>query len=152
MDPVFSFLLWTKCEARGPWKQGRKKQGSITCCTDRANKANKMFIIWLFWLFQFWKDDWELELRTATYRPGIDQSQLAKSVSHIIKNIKTRKEVMEERMTGNSKRQGESIDFPVNFVQCAVIWKHLVFLWQFVWVWYESRLILGQFSPFKSVT
>ena len=31
-----------------PWKQGRKKRGSITCRTDRANEANKMFIIWLW--------------------------------------------------------------------------------------------------------
>ena len=55
MDRVFSFLLWPKREARGPWKQGRKKRGSITCCTDRANEANKMFIIWLCRLFRFWK-------------------------------------------------------------------------------------------------
>ena len=87
MDRVFSFLLWPKREARGPWKQGRKKRGSITCCTDRANEANKMFIIWLCWLFRFWKGDWELAVRTATYGPGIDQSQHAKSVSHIIKVI-----------------------------------------------------------------
>ena len=85
MDWVFCFLLWPKREARGPWKQGRKKRGSITCFTDRANEANKMFIIWLCWLFRFWKDDRELEVRTATYGPGIDQSQHAKSVSHIIK-------------------------------------------------------------------
>ena len=50
-------------------KEG-KKRGSITCRTDRANEANKMFIIWLCWLFQ-------LEVRTATYGPGIDQSQHA---------------------------------------------------------------------------
>ena len=84
MDQVFSFLLWPKREAHGPWKQGRKKRGSITCCTDRANEANKMFIIWLCWSFRFWKGDRELEVRTATYGPGIDQSQHAKSVSHII--------------------------------------------------------------------
>ena len=84
MDRVFSFLLWPKREARGPWKQGRKKRGSITCHTDRANEANKMFIIWLCWLFRFWKGDREPEVRTATYGPGIDQSQHAKSVSHII--------------------------------------------------------------------
>ena len=89
MDRVFSFLLWPKREARGPWKQGRKKRGSITCRTDRANKANKMFIIWLCRLFRFWKGDRELEVRTATYRPGIDQSQHAKSVSHIIRGINT---------------------------------------------------------------
>ena len=85
MDRVFSFLLWPKREARGPWKQGRKKRGSITCPTDWANEANKMFIIWLCWLFRFWKGDGELEVRTATYGPGIDQSQHAKSVSHIIR-------------------------------------------------------------------
>ena len=84
MDRVFSFLLWPKRGARGPWKQGRKKQGSITCCTDRANEANKMFIIWLCWLFRFCKGDRELEVRTATYGPATDQSQHAKSVSHII--------------------------------------------------------------------
>ena len=85
MDRVFSFLLWPKREARGPWKQGRKKRGSITCLTDRANEANKMFIIWLCRLFRFWKGDRELAVRTATYGPGIDQSQHAKSVSHIIR-------------------------------------------------------------------
>ena len=85
MDRVFSFLLWPKREARGPWKQGRKKRGSITCRTDRANEAIKMFIIWLCWLFWFWKGDRKPEDRTATYGPGIDQSQHAKSVSHIIK-------------------------------------------------------------------
>ena len=84
MDRVFSFLLWPKREARRPWKQGRKKRGSLTCHTDRANEANKMFIIWLCWLFRFWKGDRELEVRTATYGPGIDQSQHAKSFSHII--------------------------------------------------------------------
>ena len=83
----FSFLLWPKREARRPWKQGRKKRGSITCCTDRANEANKMFIIWLCRLFRFWKGGRELAVRTATYGPGIDQSQHAKSVSHIIINI-----------------------------------------------------------------
>ena len=51
----FSFLLWPKHKAHRPWKQGRKKRGSITCHKDRANEANKMFIIWLCWLFQFWK-------------------------------------------------------------------------------------------------
>ena len=86
MDRVLSFLLWPKREGRGPWKQARKKRGSITCRTDRANKANKMFIIWLCWLFRFLKGDRELEVRTATYGPGIDQSQHAKSVSHIIMN------------------------------------------------------------------
>ena len=94
MDQVFSFLLWPKHEAHGPWKQGRKKRGSITCRTDRANEANKMFIIWLCWLFWIWKGDRELGVRTATYGPGIDQSQHAKSVSHIIRGIYTRKLLM----------------------------------------------------------
>ena len=84
MDRVFSYLLWPKREAHRPWKQGRKKRGSITCHTDRANEANKMFIIWLCWLFRFWKGDRDLEVHTATYGPGIDQSQYVKSVSHII--------------------------------------------------------------------
>ena len=43
-----------------------------------------MFIIWLCRLFRFRNGDRELEVRTATYGPGIDQSQHAKSVSHII--------------------------------------------------------------------
>ena len=43
-----------------------------------------MFIIWLCLLFRFLKGDRELEVRTATYGPGIDQSQHAESVSHII--------------------------------------------------------------------
>ena len=81
----FSFFLWLKRVARGPWKQGRKKRGSITCLTDRANEANRIFIIWLCWLFRFSKGDRELEVRTATYGPGIDQSQHANSVSHIIR-------------------------------------------------------------------
>ena len=84
MDRDFSFLLWPKREARGPWKQGRKTRGSITCRTDRANEDNKIFIIWLCWLFRFSKGDREQEVRTATYGPRIDQSQQAKSVSHII--------------------------------------------------------------------
>ena len=87
MGRVFSFFLWPKREVRGAWKQGRKKRGYITCRTDQANEANKMFIIWLCWFFRFWKGDRELEVRTATYRPGIDQSQHAKSVSHITKEI-----------------------------------------------------------------
>ena len=74
--PTFFFLSWPKREA--------KKQGSITCRTDRANEANKMFIIWLCCLFRFWKGDRELEVRTATYGPGIGKSQHAKSLSHII--------------------------------------------------------------------
>ena len=50
-----------------------------------SKRGYKMFIIWLCWLFRFWNGDRELEVRTATYGPGIDQSQHAKSVSHIIK-------------------------------------------------------------------
>ena len=61
-----------------------KKRRSITCRTNRANEANKIFIIWLCWLFRFWKGDRELEVRTATYGPWIDQSQHAKSFSYII--------------------------------------------------------------------
>ena len=87
MDRVFSFLLWPKHEVRGPWKQGRKRQGSITCRTDRANEANKIFIMWLCWLIWFGKGDRELEVRTATYGPGVDQSQHAKFVSHIIRFV-----------------------------------------------------------------
>ena len=87
--PNFFLLLWPKREARGPWKQGRKKRGSITCPTDWANEANMMFIIWLCRLFRFWNGDRELEVRTATYGLGIDQSQHAKSVSHIINTFDT---------------------------------------------------------------
>ena len=65
-------------------KTRKEKTESITCRTDQANEANKMFIIWLCWLFRFWKGDRELEVRTATYGPGIDQPQHAKSVSHVI--------------------------------------------------------------------
>ena len=65
-------------------KTRKEKRGSITCRTDRANEANKMFIIWLCWLFRFWKGDRELDVRTATYGPGIDQPQHAESVSHVI--------------------------------------------------------------------
>ena len=102
-QPYNKYLLLAECEVRtasyGPsfflpfmaqarsaraMKTGRKKRGSITCHTDRANEANKIFIIWLCWLFRFWKGDRELEVHTATYGPGIDQSQHAKSVSHIV--------------------------------------------------------------------
>ena len=79
-----SFFLPFMAQVWGPWEPGRKKRGSVTCGTDRANEANKMFIIWLCWLFQFWKGDQEPEVHTATYALGIDQSQQAKSVSHII--------------------------------------------------------------------
>ena len=88
MDGDFSFLLWLKRQARGPWKQGRKKRGSITGRTDRANEANNMFIIWLCWLlmvgtnsFDVLTENQKLEVRTANYGP-IDQSQHAKSASH----------------------------------------------------------------------
>ena len=38
--------------------------------------------------FMFWLvSDQELEVHTATYRPGIDQSQHVKSVSHIILSL-----------------------------------------------------------------
>ena len=40
-------------------------------------------------IIAFLKGDRELEVRTATYGPGIDQSQHAKAVSHIIKLIIT---------------------------------------------------------------
>ena len=66
-----------------------KKRGSITCRADRANEATKMFIICMA-LFTILESsalsagDQELEVRTATYGPEIDQSQHAKSVSHII--------------------------------------------------------------------
>ena len=82
-----SFFLPFMAQVRSTWAMKtirKEKWGSITCCTDRANKANKMYIIWLFWLFQFWKGYQELEVRTATYKPGIDQSHYVKSVSHII--------------------------------------------------------------------
>ena len=36
-------------------KTRKKKRGSITCRTDRANEANNMFIIWLGWLFRILK-------------------------------------------------------------------------------------------------
>ena len=86
----FPFLLWPKREVHGSWKQGRKKRGSIICQTDQANEVNKVFIIWLCWLFRkgtgifdVLTGDQELEVRTATYGPRIDQSQHARSVSHI---------------------------------------------------------------------
>ena len=71
MDRVFSFLLWPKREARGPWKQRRKKRGSITCPTDRANEANKMFIIWLCWLFRIiWDFDILSKMFVKNHSPG----------------------------------------------------------------------------------
>ena len=73
---VFSFLVFMARAPRAWAIKGRKKL--------RANEANKMFIIWFCWLFRFWKGDRELEVHMATYGPGIDQSQHAKSVSHII--------------------------------------------------------------------
>ena len=79
----FSFLLWPKRKARRPSKQGRKKRGSITCRTDRADEAHKMFIIWLFIIPGKERIGVlrELEVLTTTYRPEVDQSQSAKSVS-----------------------------------------------------------------------
>ena len=82
-----SFFLPFMAQARSarPIKTKKEKTRIHNLPSDRANKANKMFIIWLCWLFRVWKGDWELEVRTATYWPGIDQSQHTKSVSHIIK-------------------------------------------------------------------
>ena len=59
----------------------------IACRTDRADSVDKKFIIWICWLFRFWKRDRELEFRTTTYGPGTNQSQHARSVSHIIKSV-----------------------------------------------------------------
>ena len=71
-------------------KTSKEKTRIHNLLYDWANKANQMFIIWLCWLLWFWKGtDWELEVCTATYGPGINQSQHMKSVSYIIKiNIK----------------------------------------------------------------
>ena len=82
--PSFFLPFMAQVRSARAMKTRKKKRGSITCCMDRANEANEMFIIWLCCLFRFWEGDWELEVRTATYGPGIDQSQHAKSVSHII--------------------------------------------------------------------
>ena len=77
MDRVLSFLLWPLRElsARAT-KTMKEKRGSITCRTDQANEANKMSRNEFDVLTEF-------EVRTGTYRPEIDQSQHAKSVSHI---------------------------------------------------------------------
>ena len=66
MDNTNIYLLVTECEVRtvsyGPEffsilmaqaqsaRAMKKKQGSVTYGTDRANEVNKMFIIWLFFL------------------------------------------------------------------------------------------------------
>ena len=100
-------------------KEG-KKWGSITCCTDRANEDNKMFIIWFRWLFRFWKGDQELEVRTATYGPGIDQSQHAKSFSHIILssiargcfNIYSLLRKRKSKMLNGERRELYSLSYP----------------------------------------
>ena len=47
MDPRFFLPFVFMVRALRAWAiKGRKKRGSITCPTDRANEANKMFIIW----------------------------------------------------------------------------------------------------------
>ena len=97
---TYMYLLLAECEvgteSYGPSffpsfhenKEG-KNRGSITCRADRANEATKMFIICMA-LFTILESsdlsagDQELEVRKATYGPEIDQSQHAKSVSHII--------------------------------------------------------------------
>ena len=88
-----SFFLPFMAQSRS--KEG-KKRGSITCRADRENKANQKFILWLCWLFRdkneiIWRfDKWSrasYKWSTATYGPEIDQSQRAKSVSHIIKPV-----------------------------------------------------------------
>ena len=60
MDRVFFLTLWPKREAR----------------VDYSGKRTKSFDVLT--------SDQELEVRTATYGSEIDQSQRAKSVSHII--------------------------------------------------------------------
>ena len=85
MDWVLSFLLWPKHEACGPWKQGKKNEDpQLAVRTTQMRLIRCYYGIWLCWLFRFWKGDQELEVRTATYGPVIDQSQHTKSVSHII--------------------------------------------------------------------
>ena len=88
MDRVFSFLFRPKCEVRGPWIPGRKKtrteQTRLTRCllygfVDYYRKGTKSFDVLA--------GNQELEVRTATNRPEIEQSRHAKSVSHIINCI-----------------------------------------------------------------
>ena len=126
MDRFFSFLLWPKRGVHRPWKQGKKKWGSITYCKDWANKANKMFIVWLCWLFRFWKGDRELEVHTATYRPGIDQSQHAKSVSHIISyNIIPSREIPILQFQPENSRFGHIVSIlPFSFI----LFSHILLL------------------------
>ena len=82
MDRVFPPSFYgprAKCASHE--NKERRKRGSITCRTDRANEANKM-LLYVFVnyfgketkLFDVLTDDQELEVRTATYGPGIDQS------------------------------------------------------------------------------
>ena len=72
-------------------KEGRKR-GSITCRTEQADEDNKDVYCMAFYYsgkrtkqFDVLTLDQELEVRTATYGPETDQSQHAKTVSHIIK-------------------------------------------------------------------
>ena len=79
MDQVFSFLYGPGAKRVSRENKGGKKRRSITCHTDRANEANKMFIICMAFLI--------IGVLTATYGPGIDQSQHAQSVGHLIINV-----------------------------------------------------------------
>ena len=89
----FCLLFMAQARSAQATKTRKEKRGSITCRTDRANEANKMFIIWLCSLFRerdeirfdVLTSDQELEVCMATYGPEVDQSQHAKSVSHITK-------------------------------------------------------------------
>ena len=60
---------------------------SIICSFRTATYGRSFFLLFMAQArsARFWKGDRELEVHTPTYGPGIDQSQHAKSVSHIIK-------------------------------------------------------------------
>ena len=75
MDPRFFLPCFHGPRASCLGHKSKEKTRSITCPTDRAKEANKYLLLT------------ECEVRTATYEPGIDQSQHVKSVSHIIRGM-----------------------------------------------------------------
>ena len=88
----FSFLLWQSAKRAGHENEEGRKRGSITCRRDRANETNTVRCLLFGFVysgkrtksFDVLTSDQEVEVRTATYGPEIDQLQRAKSVNHII--------------------------------------------------------------------
>ena len=79
MDRVFSFLCAWAMKTRKEKLAVRTEQTRLIRCL--------LYVFADYFGFEKVIKKQELEVRTATYGPGIDQSQHAKSVSHIINYI-----------------------------------------------------------------